>query len=467
VPTMPIPLPPINQPVVAKVAPDDYRHSVVDTKLTPFAALLTHIEGSNWKTDYYSQVLGGDEELSEYQPEQLAVYQQYHVIRNLILKLQGSLSISPETETSVMTITGSAKLYPIGLIPNRGDAFIADIGDGRAGQFTITESTPLTIMKERCYEISFTLARFATHEMITEIEQKVVKESYFQEDFLLYGQNPIISSEQRQAVTTLAAHERDLLDYWFRQFYSREFRTIVVPGQTYPTYDPYIVRAIVRMYNTSDHPNIQKLRILNVDGYPPMQQTDIWSAIMSMRKMMYDECFPKAHCISTKLFSDRPLYEAIRYSGMYYTLAPMENGVNVDVDYSHFQGNYGYPLTDIGDFRGDLASQFFLNILSGFVYPGEDPLPADSIYLAAEVPMIHPITSHDGYVFSPSFYEPDESMTGLSKLEVLVYQFITQQTVNRTVLYAMCESVQTWGRLERFFYTPVLLALLKTAQRTI
>jgi hypothetical protein len=74
------PIPP--KPTVQVVAPG-YRHSVVDTTLTPHSSLITYIEGSNFYGDWYSQIVSGDEELSEFQPNQLPPYQQYHKIIKL------------------------------------------------------------------------------------------------------------------------------------------------------------------------------------------------------------------------------------------------------------------------------------------------------------------------------------------------------------------------------------------------
>ena len=75
IPPVPVVTP---QPSPVQVADAAYRHSVVDVKSTPLAALLTHIEGATWVVDYYSQVLSADEELSEYQPGQLPPYQQLY-----------------------------------------------------------------------------------------------------------------------------------------------------------------------------------------------------------------------------------------------------------------------------------------------------------------------------------------------------------------------------------------------------
>ena len=189
---MPIVQLPANPPRASQAKPNpitittpDYRHSIVDSRVTPSSALLTYIEGMSWYVDYYSQVLGGDEELSEFQPGQIAPYQQYHLIHRYELKLQDSLSTNINDESGLAEITGSAIIYPF-MMPNTGDAFIADIGDGRAGQFTITSVTPKSIFKQTCYEINFQLSRMVDAELVELLATHVVKTSHYERDYVLY-----------------------------------------------------------------------------------------------------------------------------------------------------------------------------------------------------------------------------------------------------------------------------------------
>lgn len=441
-----------------------YRHALVDAAVTPSSALLTHIEGASWYVDYYSQVLGGDDEVTPFQPDQAPVYQQYLLIKGFELKLQGSLSTSDEESNAVMTVTGSALLYP-GMKPNKGDAFIADIGDGRAGQFSVDTAAKKTILKETCYEISFTLVRYANKELVDQINRKVVKTTHFRKDFLLYGQNPILATEALEASEMLKKLEKTLLGHWISLFFSQEFRTFLVPGQLVGTYDPYVVAAIKSMYDRMDHPLLGRIRELNVDGLPRLKQYDLWTAIITQDAALLQTVFRTAHCIPITAFSNHPYFDGIRYSGLGQVVGPDTDNPFVDADYVPIRTYTGAPLQAIGDMSVELTSIIFNNLLTGHVFPDEDPLPADSIYLSDEVSYIHPVTADNGYVLTQYFYEQSE--INRSKFEIMVQEYFDTGNVNHTVLAGFCGAAREWGRLEKYYYIPILLALLKVAQRMI
>jgi hypothetical protein len=127
----------------------------VDNRDTPRINLLTHIVGSSWVVDYYSQVLNTNSQLSGQQLSVSAVYQQYKKINNLEIKVTSALT-SSQDEQKNMSVTGEATLFPF-IIPNDGDMFIADIGNGKKAVFTITRTTKLSIYKQACYTISYVL----------------------------------------------------------------------------------------------------------------------------------------------------------------------------------------------------------------------------------------------------------------------------------------------------------------------
>lgn len=460
----PVPETPLPKQINAKIAEEHQRNALVDSKVTPYAALLTHIEGSSWFVDYYSQVLGADDDVTPYQPTQSAIYQQYLLVKKFELKLQGSLSTSDDSNTSVMTVTGTAVIYPY-LKPNKGDAFIADIGDGRVGQFTVDGITKQTILKETCYQITFTLVRYATDELIKAINRKVVKTAYFNRDYLVYGQNPILVGESVETAKFLQDYEQDLLAQWVGLFYSNEYHTWLVPGQTRPAYDPYVVKMMLAMYDINAHPTIRKVREINVDGLDRMKLPSLWDALLTLDKTRLYDIFTTAHLIPAATFNAHPYFDGVRYSGIGYVVGPATPTTNVDMDYTTERFYIGMPYTLLNDMQIDLASILFGNVLDGDVPPGDDPLPMDSLYLSTEVATIHPVTPDNGYVLTTAFYT--RAAVGRSKFELMVDDFFQTGAVNHGVLFGFCESVRAWGRLEKFYYIPILLALLRIMQRRV
>ena len=460
-PEAPVPPPEQQSPSVQITAPA-YKHSLVDGKQVNYASLLTYVAGSNWPVDYYSQIVGKEEELSPYQPEQQAVYQQYHLVKDYVFKLQAPLNISFDSDTQVVTCTGSAIIYPY-LKPNKGDPLLGDIGDGRIALFTITSAEPKTMLKETCYEVSFELSRFMDEPRLEALNKRVVKTSYFQRDYMVYNQNPIIASEDLQDRRTLEKKEKDLLNYWLTRFTSRAHRTILVPGQDGPTYDPFITKAIFSMYESDSNPHLRRIRQLNVDAVPLSREVSLWDAILEADKDLLFSVFKTMQSVSVMCFVSQPLFASIRYSGIDFVVLPKATGNNVDYDYEAFNAE-GTELVNPEDMELDLASLSFTNVLNGLLANGDEDIGEEYVFVNDEIPVIHPMYSENGYVVTSAFYE--ESV-GRSKLEVLLTNYFDHQILDLPALYAFCENAKSWGRLEQFYYIPILLAMLKVSQRMI
>lgn len=458
------PTPPEPQRDPVQVMSPDYRHSLVDAAQTPLTAMVSHIEGYPWPGDYYSQVVAGDEELSPFQPGQMTPYQQYHVIHGYQQKLQSPLSISIDPETQVVTASGTSRMWP-GLKPNKGDAWVADIGDGRAGQFTVTKAVPLTYFKDTAYEIELELSRIATKDVIDALQQRVVKESHFVADFLVYGQNPIIANDALLAMEQLTQKLRELQNDWFTLFFSNEFRTQLVPGQGQPTYDPFVTKAMLSIHSMSEHPNVGRIIQLNVDDLNQANQPSIWDALLRVDKYQLGLAFKEPLIVGSDMFNQFPFFKSVRWSGVQRVVVAREPLATVDRDYQEPIFLPGSPYLDLQDMKISLASAIYQNAFNEFHYPGEAD-PAGTVFFEDEVPLIHPIAFHGGYVVSKHFYE--DNVSAMSKLDVLVKQFLDNGgEVNRDVLFAMAVSTRQWGRLERYYYIPLLIIMLKASLRRI
>ena len=73
--------------------------------------------------------------------------------------------------------------------------------------------------------------------------------------------------------------------------------------------------------------------------------------------------------------------------------------------------------------------------------------------------LIKPVTTDDYYVFSESFYKyrPEN----MSELEYQTYLMLENKEVDKDTIISLCEACYTWGSLERYYYIPILLILLK------
>lgn len=407
-------------------------HSLKDARVMPMNAMLSFIGGNTWSVDYYSQVLGAKEEASPYEPTQLAAYQQYHLIKNFEIKLQGSLSSDEDTEMNTMSFTGSGTLYP-GLIPNVGDAFIAQLGNGHLGQFTVTESKKMALLEESCYDISFELIREITEAVLTNIASKVVKTSFFNKDYLIYGQNPVIESNTHEELLSVDDAYADLFEDWITDFYSREYNTLIVGGQSVSTYDPFVVRSLFRIVDVNDHPVLRTLRELNCNEISSNSFTTIWDALIQRDKRHLRSAIKQVLSKSVRIFHPMPVLEGIRFSGIERVVCPVERGTNVD-------------------------DQLNLNPLGFIGY-------TDWLMYAVNVPQDLALTSvNPTYVFSQAFYDKD--MANASPFERMVMKYILNEGFSPGDILPFTEAYYDWTPVQKFYHGLVLLMLLKAVKRS-
>lgn len=354
-------------PTITEVASKEYKHSVVDSKHSTQAALLTFISGYPYITEYYSQVLGSSESPAAFDMTQSSAYQQYDRIQRYQMMLQSELSTSFDSANSEATVTGSAILYPY-LKANVGDVFIGDIGNGQAGLMQVTEVYPKTIRKLTCYEIQFKLFRYMDQEVEDNLTAKIVKDYQFKKDLIVYGQNPLMLSDEVTRNESLEALYFNTLDRFFRDFYSREYSTLLVPNQSLPTYDPYATRAFVRLVSVDDDVRIKSVILLNCDDFGLNDQMDPWDMLIKKDEDRRGRVFRTAGLINVSAFPPTPRHHGIRYTGIKRVVVPVEHrddNSKLDSRYPtvtswmNFSEVTGIPITSAGMEDAYVLGEYF------------------------------------------------------------------------------------------------------------
>jgi hypothetical protein len=452
-------VPPKAVPVEPTAIAAEVRNAVVDSRYIPMSSLLTHIEGASWTVDYYSQVLDLESETSDLQLNQQAVYQQYKLIRHLELKVQGELTPQQDEQSRNMIITGSAVLYP-GVRPNNGDIFLADIGDGRIGVFTITRTEKKAIFKDTCYQIDYMLRDYLTTEYRDGLAKKVVKESVFVRDFIHHGQNPVMATSDFDQITALNAGYQNLLFQYMSDFFNVEYQTLCVPNQTNVTYDPFMVKALLSVLDNSENNTIHRIRALNVDGNVRYKENNLWTCLTNLNDDVRELCFHKAGLSPSGMFKESAQFDGIYYSGIQDVVYPIDSSTLtvVDMQYSVLDPLVpGRLLPGIARNK-ELRRVLVSKELKGFHYaPTEAPVGIEAL------PDIHPVNKDDFYVLSEAFY--DDLPVGLSKLEQLTLCALKGESMHKPTLLNLVKTCKRWNNLERFYYIPILFILIKTALR--
>jgi hypothetical protein len=442
--------PPPRKPNIVEIAKPSYRGVTVDTRYVPQSALLTNIEGSSWTVNYYSQVVDDDNDLSGQQINRDPIDQQYRLIHGLELKVQTPLTSQQDQESKQMHVTGTAITYPF-LVPQEGDMFLSDIGDGREGVFRITNTERRTYFKESCYEIQYILVDYSNPQRTGDLNRKVVLELYFDRDFLIHGQNPLLVPQDYADVQALSRKYFDVMNVYFKMFHSNEFMTMILPGQPHATYDHFLMKALNSFFNTWDSPLIRENRLMNVDDNNAMKCFTIWDALIRCEKDLLPFINKKAGLLSTFAFTEQPMLEGIRYSGLSYVVYPADQELCIDYEIRRCApAASNIALCTPPSRPGALAELLGEKVLGGLPYQG--------------APLINPVTCDDYYIFSEAFYT---NGTGQSMLELAVRDYLEGKALNRRLLVILTQTYQAWGGLERFYYIPIVLMLIRASIRSI
>lgn len=473
---IPVPEPAPSKPTVEVTTPS-YKHSIVESTKKPIETMAAYITGSNWVVDYYSQILEAEEELKAFDPHQHIVYQSYNKINRFVIKLQAALDTVDNTDSSRMETTGSAIITPMpGLIPNIHDVIIGDIGEGTAGQFTITSVRKLSLNAATAYEIDFALARVATENITKLLDAKVVNNYHWRRDSLILGQNPLILDADFNATTELEKYLAEITNLWLSGNFSYTHNTLIVPGQTYPIYDPYVTRIALRIISSTNNRLVRSIVEYNCDDHRIPKYDDIYTAIMKRDAYLIPRIFKGYNIFDYRGVYVNPLQNSIRYSGIRYIMVP--NSINPDADdYNGLFDNtalnpFALTTTILAD--GSTATTLPIacpadpsipcDVTDGTTIPATIPENAPT-YGPTEPGMDIPAISPNSYVLSQDFYQKDTM--NMSMFERLVWLVLEDKPIAYQNVYPFCKDFHKWGRLEQFYLGPILIMLIRAAARSI
>lgn len=420
--------------------------AVVDTDKERLDHLLTHVEGMSWYVTYYQQVLGEDDQTAAQEVALDPVNQQYRKIEAMEFKVQSPLSVTTNAESYAQTLTGSAVIYPGTLIPNKGDVFLADIGAGELGVFSLTEVELMSHYKDRCYEVSYRMVRRVdsrTDAYLIDLDHKVVQAYTYQRDYLVYGKNPIITDSEATLNHSLQSRIDALLVYYFNVYYSDDHATLLFPDNKSVVYDPAIPKVLLSLFNTHDHPLMRKLRAVNVEAIPETQQMTIWDVLLRRSPALLPTIPKKANIVPSGNFGNNPQLYNIAYSGLQYVVIP-EQVYRVNQDPSVQYLHEYIPTLEVR--YKDLGKQ-----VNATHEAEESHLP--------DTPIVRRLAT---YVVSEGVYGQSEVVT---ELESLVVSYLNQSGLDRESLLRLSERALRWPYLEGYYYIPVLLILMLTALR--
>jgi hypothetical protein len=456
------PAPPPVQTVRPHIQPPKFDGITIDTSYVPASALLTWTSGSNWTINYYSQFLGRDNEPTPLALEREPAYQQYKLIRNMVLKVTTPISFVEDDVTRIMEVTGAGITYPF-LVPNYGDMFVADIGDGRVGVFTVTRATRATILRDSVYNIEYKLVRELVPEISADLERKTIQTFNYSHDSLVAGCGPFVTEEEECISADLQALFREMVSRYLTDFFSFEHSTLLVPDQMKKTYDHFTTRAVLMILDSALDNRIRRIREMNISAEPVMRHPTLWDAVVRQDRSRLSGASQRAHLVTTSHFKGRMTLQALGYTGIDRVVFPIDVPTDVDSQYDKeniaSQRPAGLPFRE-GRPRRPLGGPYVPQADRDNPWFRATPM-ASGIPPWQLPPDIHPVVIDDYYVLSAAFYTENEPQQ--SKLELLLWQLLNGESVNKEQLRGCLKHALAWDNLERYYYYPLAFVLLKHA----
>lgn len=479
-----------------------YRGVTVDTTYTPRQNLIMHVEGSPWSVNYYSQMIGMDDATQGQGLGTLAIHQQYKLVKKLEIRVQSPLSPSQNSETKEMIYTGSAIVYPF-VIPNEGDVFLADIGDGQEGVFQVTSSERKSIYREACHEIEYKLIDYSNNGRVEDLDKKTVQVFHFERDFIKHGHNPLLFENVFNDYIVLRDAYPRIVELYLRRFYSQEFTTLCVPDRPEYTYDPFHTAAFNSHFGRWDTNHYKHIRILNADEDPAMKAFSLWDAIAHRDRASLNSAFRRFGLVDVTQFERKSYYDGIRFSGFKKTIYPQDPMPNAQYGLGWSAKNVepfirmvrSGGIRRISDFMSaDLLNSSTREIVYVDKYPGypDNPVWVPDAYgvvktndesgednggnnqggnqptpLPGQSPIIHPAMSDGYYIFSKAFWENDRTPGAQSKFELIYQDYFDKKAISYERIKEVYTDSLKWNALDSFYYLPLLLVMMKVVVLTV
>lgn len=423
-------------------APKEFVSPVVDTRVTNYNTLSTFAEGSKWACDFYLLVTSRDTAPQAFTKDQLAIYGQLKLIRGFELLVTSTINPQQEGNNRGFNATGSAAVYN-SITPNEGSLFIAGLGDGRNGLFVVTSVIRNSVYLESMTTIEFKQLQLLDEATLNALNNNVVETVYFDRELMRSGISPLIKQKDVNVNQRLIKAYRRLTNLYVHEFFSSRYKTLLVPRQLEDTYDPQLVKFALRVMDKTVCGDLGRVLELSANQQPLSRQKTLLDAIETVDEDLLYSVAHKSCIADIKSYKLHSYFMNIYTSGIRNIVAVYEGGYTLDTD--------GSGLIEIGE------------LIDGGVKKEDIDLLLPNLTLQPnELPkvLIHPVTKDAYYIFSEAFYK---DTGGQSELEDLVRLRLAHKPFDLSRLADLADKADKFDNLERFYYTPIILAMIRMA----
>ena len=405
-----------------------YQGILVDSKEEGLLHVIAVMEGSPWKVTYYQQYLGQDDEVQGFSERTLSAFQQYRCIEGYEIRVTNPLSYNHDSTEQEGELTGTAHFYPV-LKPNKGDVFLADIGDGRVGLLEVDSVRRMSHRRYSAFEVEYHVREFLTEVVHRNLQEKTIDTYRFDYKAMMELGEPFLLKEQWDVLAQIESWTDRLTKKYFVWFFDTESYSFTVPfNNGYATYDVGQNKFLSAIIDKARYPKYRQQRLQVIDAKNKLNVVTLWDALLERDWLMIDEA-------STKfgILHRRQLYG-------------MELGFNA------YAGTYDHFVYDVHTEQ----TQYGVNFYPRFSAPATLPLFIQEDTSSNRRYIYHVGTNQD-YVFSQYFYLGDTMK--MSRLEMLVWQYLHHEPVCHQELSRLMEASLRWDDLDRYYLVPILIFL--------
>lgn len=404
-----------------KIYSEAYRHSIVDSSYQPERSLLTLVEGTPRLGEYYRQFLGADEEPGSFDPDSGPTYQSYTRIKQMIVVQEGDGSFNSDPEKGENSKTHNGWVIN-DITPIRGDVIVMDIGDGRAGLFTLTEQPEIrNFTSNKVYYITYQLLGILTEDLFAKLNNRVVEELVYTKDSMLHGGNSLVTQPQFNLAGELFGWRTTIARHLMANFFWKPELTMVWETEAgKKVYDQYLVNFI----NAVMEPDLR-------GSYPPINQfsteyggreygvfgtINIWEVLLKGDFNLLSQCSNEAALVDTNRLMNTRLYGNLRSSkiDLFVTTDPKEYK-----QYLYYYNMDGFPI---------------------LVPSVETKLP---------------------YLFTDEFFEGNP----IEEFESIVFDILKNKLVDRNRLLTYCKGYFNLDKKQQLYNGAILLLLINISRR--
>lgn len=436
-----------------QISEEPYQGAVVDQRKDRINTLSTYNSGSRWRVDAYLQVLGKDDTANSHSDDILTIYRQLRLIKGLDIRVTQDLQSRQQSDNDRHFETTGAADVPMGVSINQGDILIAEIGDGRNAILTITSTERASFHTESLTSIEYRVISYLDEKKQRHLDSKVVQTLYYDEEYLRSGINPLITEEVVRDRRTLRELYSALIMTYYQSFFSSKYRTLIMPGQDFPVYDPYLTKFVKTIVDHDVYPQFHNITLYSTNEDVYTTQNTIWELFMRGDTHMLPLLSKYAGIAPRARYRTRPLFNSIYTTGIGGVVSI------VDTPFQHdTEDNPPHVIDTIH--KAGVRVPTVDEIIP--ILDLREPTPKDII--PKELPIITRVVDDFTYVFSDSFYTDAKPS---SMLEKLVLDRLDDGELDTSVLLQVAKNALKFNNLERYYYIPVIIALIRIADGVI